>query len=111
VTASSTNSTGMLSRIGYTRRHSPHLRLCPSSLTTSGFLHTGHTRIASRSLSIMAQILRRRPAEGNRMGLLSNGQLSIFNFSVSQAHNWQLQIGNRQLEICERHQISQSGLR
>src|SRR5437660_11445726 len=44
---------GMLSRIGYTLRHSPHLRLCPSSFSSSGFLHTGHTRISSSCLSIM----------------------------------------------------------
>src|SRR5713226_8075098 len=55
--ASSTSIIGMLSRIGYTLRHSPHLRLCPSSLSTSGFLHTGHTRISSNSLSIMTQHL------------------------------------------------------
>ena len=56
--ASSTNMTGMLSLIGYTLRHSPHLRLFPLSLTSSGFLQTGHTRISKSSLSIIREILR-----------------------------------------------------
>jgi hypothetical protein len=56
--ASSTSMTGMLSRTGYTLRHSPHLRLFPLSLTSSGFLHTGQTKISKSSLSIMGEILR-----------------------------------------------------
>jgi len=44
----------MLSRMGYTRRQAPHLRLSPFSLSTSGFLQAGQTRISSSSLAIMA---------------------------------------------------------
>ncbi len=52
----------MLSRTGYTRRHSRHLRLSPLSLSlslsTSGFLQTGQTSISSNSWEIMRDILR-----------------------------------------------------
>ncbi len=58
MTASSTSSIGMLSRTGYTRWHSPHFRLSPVSLSTSGFLQTGQTSMSRRSWGIMADILR-----------------------------------------------------
>ena len=37
MTASSTSRMGISSRIGYARRHSPHFRLCPSSLENERF--------------------------------------------------------------------------
>ena len=70
VTASSTSSIGMLSRTGYTRRHAPHFRLSPVSLSTSGFLQTGQTSISRRSWGIMASILRQIQ---NRLRALGSG--------------------------------------
>jgi len=51
--ASSTSMIGILSRTGYTRRHSLHFKLVPSSFWINGFLHTGQTRISIKSFSII----------------------------------------------------------
>src|SRR6266404_6010205 len=48
--ASSTSITGMSARIGYTRLHSTHFRPFSSFFSTTGALHSGQTRISSRSL-------------------------------------------------------------
>jgi hypothetical protein len=56
IVASSTSMIGILSRTGYTRRHSVHFRLVPSSFCVSGFLHTGQTRISINSFSIIGKL-------------------------------------------------------
>ena len=56
IVAASMRRMGMSSSIGYTRWHWPHFRLSPFSLSTSGFLQTGHTRMSSKSWGIMMRI-------------------------------------------------------
>src|ERR1035437_2229930 len=50
--ASSTSITGMSSRIGYTRWHWTHFKPLWSGLSSTVALHSGHTRISSKSLLI-----------------------------------------------------------
>jgi hypothetical protein len=56
IVASSTSIIGISSRTGYTRRHSLHFRLVPSSFWASGFLHTGHTKMSINSFSTIAAL-------------------------------------------------------
>jgi hypothetical protein len=53
----STSRIGILSRTGYTRPHSVHFSASGSTFRTSGFLHTGQTKISSSSWGIMLRIL------------------------------------------------------
>jgi hypothetical protein len=65
----------MLSRTGYTRRHSPHFRLSPVSFSTSGFLQTGQTSMSRRSWGIMARILRQIENRWSRIWMRSLSRL------------------------------------
>ena len=67
--ASSTSMIGILSRTGYTRRHSLHFRLVPSSFWINGFLHTGQTRISINSFSIIGKLY--APVQGSLPRLTS----------------------------------------
>src|ERR1700675_574129 len=61
ILAASTSMIGISSWTGYTRRHSPHFRLAPLALRTTGFLQTGQTSMSSRSCEIIAATLYSEP--------------------------------------------------
>jgi hypothetical protein len=79
--ASSTSIIGILSRTGYTRRHSLHFRLVPSSFWTNVFLHTGQTKISISSLSIIGKLYARSQINLPRLtSLRSDEYISIHRF-------------------------------
>ena len=51
--ASSMSKIGRPSRTGYTLRHAVHFSASGADLSSSGFLHAGHTRRSSKSWAIM----------------------------------------------------------
>src|SRR6266404_1367219 len=53
--------------MGYTRRHSPHFRLAPFALRTTGFLQTGQTSMSSKSCEIIEAPLYSEPCTANRV--------------------------------------------